>query len=110
MMNPVDFRIIVHLHVKPNCVKAFRELVNQLIDEMKREPNFANAFVLEDEEDPTKFILYETWIGTKEEFFTVQMGRSYRKRYEEKLPLLLSRPHESQFNWRLVRTEAALKS
>lgn len=104
-MSPVDFRVIVHLHVKPECIKTFRDLVNHLIDEMRGEPNFANAFVLEDEEDPTKFIFYETWVGTKDEFLKVQMSREYRKKYEKSLSELLSKPHESQYNWQLVRTE-----
>lgn len=49
-----------------------------------------------DPNDPTHFALYETWRDRKD-FETVQMKRSYRRKYEETLDRLLERTHTITF-------------
>ena len=60
---------------------------------MRREPTFVNTVLHRSAEDPGLFMLHETW-RDREDFFSVQMKRPYRARYEAQLPDLLRAPRE----------------
>ncbi len=101
------FGFFVYSQTKPGFEDEYHTKVNYVLDHMIDAPTFLNCFLLEDKEDPTKFALYETWSGTREEFLSVEMKQPYRRDYEDSLPRLLAKPREVQFNWRLLRAEEA---
>ncbi len=51
----------VHVHVKPECVEAFREASIQNARESLKEPGVIRFDVLQEKEDPTRFILVEIY-------------------------------------------------
>lgn len=104
LVSQEQFGFFVHIQVKPGSEEEFLIGLNQNLDKVREEPAFINCFILQDEQDPTKFVLYETWEGTREEFFNVQMKQPYRQPYEESLMRLLAKPREIQINWRILRS------
>lgn len=103
--NQEKFGFFVYIHTKPGREQEYLAKVTYVLDEMSNESTFINYFLLQDERDPTTFVIYETWGGTKEEFSNVQMKHLYRRDYEESLPRLLAEPREVQLNWRLLLAE-----
>jgi len=103
-MSQEQFGFFVHIQVKPGSEHEFLTGLNQNLDKVRVEPAFINCFILQDEEDPTKFVLYEIWEGTREDFFNVQMTQPYRQPYEESLTRLLAKPRDIQTNWRILRS------
>src|SRR5258708_8356516 len=79
------FVLLVRIPVKAGFENEYLSLINAVIDEMRYETSFVNAVVHRSTEDPTVFLLHETWLG-RDEFFTVQMNRSYLESYESRLP------------------------
>lgn len=75
---------------------------------MRHEPTFINTVLHRDPEDPTQFMLYETWVD-RDNFFQVQMKRDYRRVYEERLPQLLQKPRQIFF-WEPIRSDFAFFS
>ena len=97
------FGLFAYFQTKPGCQEEFRNNLYQVLDAMSKEPTFINFFLLQDEGDPTKFAIYETWID-RDNFLNVQMKRPYRQHYEEELPRLLVKPRETQTDWHLLRS------
>jgi quinol monooxygenase YgiN len=97
---------IVHYQMKPGYEEEWLDQGREVVEAMRTEPAFVNFFQLQDSTDPTRFVLYETWNCTKEDFLNVQMKRPYRQNYERILSALLATPREMQMNWRLVRSES----
>ena len=87
------FVLLVRIPVKAGFENEYLSLINAVIDEMRHETSFVNAVVHRSTEDPTVFLLHETWLG-RDEFFTVQMKRSYRESYEARLPQIMRAPRE----------------
>ena len=52
---------LVHVHVKPGSVEAFIEASRNNHENSVREPGNLRFDVLQDPEDPTRFILYEAY-------------------------------------------------
>ena len=96
-----EFAIIVSLHVKPGREAEFISLLMPVLDAMRHEPTFINAALHRDPEDPSRFMIYETW-ADPEELVQVQLKRDYRKAYEAQLPELLREPRHIQL-WRPLR-------
>lgn len=92
-MNQSPFVLLVTIHVRPGCEEEFLSFANRTNDAMRHEPTFVNTVLHRSAEDPTLFMLYETWVD-REDFFNVQMKRSYREAYEARLPALLRQPRE----------------
>lgn len=92
-MSEKPFVLLVTIHVKPGCEEEFLSIVNPVNDAMRLEPTFLNTVLHRSDDDPTLFMLHETWMD-REDFFRVQMKRPYRNAYEERLPALLRRPRE----------------
>jgi hypothetical protein len=47
-------------------------------------------------------VIYETWRGDEQDFAKNEMPRSYRRRYEEAVPKLLTKPREIEKDWKLL--------
>jgi len=53
--------VLVHVHVKPGCVDAFREASLENARNSIQEPGIARFDVLQDNDDPNRFILNEVY-------------------------------------------------
>ncbi|WP_095976341.1 antibiotic biosynthesis monooxygenase [Melittangium boletus] len=51
----------VHVHVKPEFVEAFREATLANASQSVKEPGIARFDVVQDTEDPTRFVLVEAY-------------------------------------------------
>lgn len=51
----------VHVHVKPDCVEAFRQATVENARHSVQEPGIARFDVLQQADDPTRFILVEVY-------------------------------------------------
>ena len=51
----------VHVHVKPECVAAFKEATIANARESIREPGIARFDFLQQQDDPTRFVLVEAY-------------------------------------------------
>ena len=51
----------VHVHVKPECVEAFREATLANARESVKEAGVARFDVLQQQDDPTRFVLVEAY-------------------------------------------------
>ena len=51
----------VHVHVKPDCVEAFRQATIENASNSVREPGIARFDVLQQHDDPTRFLLVEVY-------------------------------------------------
>ncbi|CAH2396156.1 putative quinol monooxygenase [Mesorhizobium escarrei] len=100
-----EFVVVVSNHVKPGHEAEYVELVTPVLDAMRHEKTFINTVLNRDPEDPTRFMLYETW-ADKADFLEVQMTREYRKTYEARLPEILRAPRVMQY-WEPIREDFA---
>ena len=92
-MNEDQFVLLATVPIKPGCEDEYLALVNDVNDKMRREPTFVNTVLHRSTDDPGLFMLHETW-RDQADFFSVQMKRPYRARYEARLPDLLRGPRE----------------
>jgi autoinducer 2-degrading protein len=55
--------LIVHVHVKvkPDCIEAFKEVTTRNATASIQEPGIARFDVMQNAEDPTKFVLIEAY-------------------------------------------------
>ncbi len=53
--------VLVHVHVKPDCVQDFREASLENARNSIQEPGIARFDVLQDNDDPNRFILNEVY-------------------------------------------------
>ena len=53
--------VLVHVHVKPDCIEAFREASLENARNSIKEPGIARFDVLQDNDDPNRFILNEVY-------------------------------------------------
>ncbi len=51
----------VHVHVKPDCVEAFKRATVENARNSVQEPGIARFDVLQQDDDPTRFILVEVY-------------------------------------------------
>jgi quinol monooxygenase YgiN len=51
----------VHVHVKPECVEAFREATLENASKSVQEPGVARFDVIQQSDDPTRFVLVEIY-------------------------------------------------
>jgi quinol monooxygenase YgiN len=51
----------VHVHVKPECVEAFKQATLANARESLREPGIARFDVVQQQDDPTRFVLVEVY-------------------------------------------------
>jgi len=74
----------VFLPVKPEARETFRKMLSEIGEHIAREPNFVSALIHEDMDDPDTIVLYETWVGGREDLLE-QLTRPYRQAYEKSL-------------------------
>ena len=86
------FGFFVHFEVKPGRDQEFRNVLDPLLDTMSTETRFVNYFLLQHEQVANRFTIYETWLGTPDEFSKTEMPRSYRQQYETAVQEVLARP------------------
>ena len=96
-----DVTFLVTIALKPGREEEFLRLLGPVLDAMRHEPTFVNAALHQDPEDPTRFMLYETW-ADRTDLVEVQMKRAYRSAYEARLPELLREPRRAEM-WRPLR-------
>jgi quinol monooxygenase YgiN len=101
---PVAFTVT--LHVKPGQEQRFLDLLTPVLDAMRHEATFINAVLHRDPEDPTRFMLYETWADL-DDVVEVQLKRGYRRAYHEALPDLL-RTERGIGVWQPMRADFAV--
>ena len=53
--------LCVYVHVKPEAVEAFREATRENARNSRQEPGVARFDVMEQADDPTRFMLYEVY-------------------------------------------------
>ena len=53
--------VLVHIHVKPECVEQFRALCTNNASHSIQEPGVARFDVLQQADDPTRFVLVEAY-------------------------------------------------
>ena len=53
--------VLVHVHVKTDCIEAFREASLENARNSIEEPGIARFDVLQDNDDPSRFILNEVY-------------------------------------------------
>jgi quinol monooxygenase YgiN len=96
----------VTLHVKPGREAEFLDLLTPVLDAMRHEPSFINAVLHRSPDDPTLFMLYETWADL-DELVQVQIPRGYRQAYIAALPDVL-RQERGVTIWQPMRDDFAL--
>ena len=92
-MSGEQFVLLATVPIRPGCEAEYMALVNDVNDQMRHEPTFVNTVLHRSADDHGLFMLHETW-RDREDFFSVQMHRPYRARYEARLPALLRAPRE----------------
>ena len=53
--------IHVHVHVKPECVEAFKQATLANARESRKEPGVARFDAVQQQDDPTRFVLVEVY-------------------------------------------------
>lgn len=53
--------VLVHVHVKPECVEAFQAATRENARQSLQEPGIARFDVLQQADDPTRFVLVEAY-------------------------------------------------
>ncbi len=90
-----DLVFYVKLHVKPECIEAWKHAVNEVIELMSEEDAFVTCYLHQDTQDTSLFTLYERWNESSVDAFVKNQMKPYRKDYDAKLPALLQRPREA---------------
>lgn len=74
--------IIVYFQLKSNSDKqAFLDILKPLFDTMSKEPNFVNAIVHENVDNPDEIVAYEIWNCSKETWLAEEDSKEYRQDY-----------------------------
>ena len=101
--NAVAFTI--ECRVKPGFEAEFLELLTPVLDAMRDEATFINSVLHRDPDDPTRFLIYETWADL-DDVVGVQIQRPYRTAYTQRLPEILSAERVIGI-WRPLRADFA---
>ena len=84
---------IIGFDVFPKERERFLNLLNGVLEAMRREANFHRAFLHSDPQNENRFLLYETW-ESHDDVLTVQLQRPYRNAWHAALPDLLNSPRD----------------
>lgn len=101
-----DVTVAVTLHARPGAEAELLRLLEPVLDAMRHEPTFVSAVLHRDPEDPTRFLLIETWTD-RDDLVEVQMKRPYRQAYEARLPELLRAPRRAEA-WQTLRSDVTV--
>ena len=103
--DPQTVTFVITLLLKPGCEQAFLDLLAPVLDAMRHEPTFIDAVLHRDPENPSRFMLYETWAGLQE-VVEVQVHRGYRDAFWAGLPELLAEDRRIEV-WKPIRGDFA---
>lgn len=53
--------LLVHVHVKPECIEQFKEITLENARNSVKEPGIARFDVIQQADDPTRFVLIEVY-------------------------------------------------
>lgn len=79
-----EIEILVEFTLKPGVIKDFEAILLPHLERVASEETCLLMAASRDENDETKYILYERWKDEKE-FWDVQMKRAYRIPYNENI-------------------------
>ena len=83
----------VQLHVKPEHIIEWKELLQGVLEKMSLEDTFVSCTLHQSLENEYLFTLYERWDEPSvDSFVSSQMSKEYRRLYEERLAELLESP------------------
>jgi len=82
--------VLVHVHVKPEAVDAFREASVENARNSVREPGIARFDVLQAQDDPTRFILVEVY--RQEEDIARHKETAHYKTWREAVEPMMAEP------------------
>ena len=105
LYEPANVSLVITVRVKPEHRQEFLDLLTPLLDAMRHEPSFIDTVLHNDSDDPTHFMLYETWADL-EDLVQVQAQRAYRKAFMDRLPALLAEERQVQV-WKPMRGDFA---
>src|SRR3954452_9909567 len=94
---------LIKFKVRPGQAPRFLELLEGVLDSMRSEPNFREAMLHRDPQEPERFMLYETW-ADHEDVLNVQIHKPYRRAYNDALPELLAEPRDITI-WEPMRSD-----
>jgi quinol monooxygenase YgiN len=95
MANGVTF--LVELEAKPETREMFERLLLDVLRNVSREKDFVLCHVHRSQDNPSLYVLHETWACTKDYFLEHYLNAPYKREYEEAVPMLLARPMAIQF-------------
>jgi len=95
---------MIQFDVKAGEIDRFHTLLGGVLDAMKHEPNFHEARLLADPENPLRWMLYETW-EDHQDVLEVQVHRPYRADWHAALEAILAAPRAISI-WTPVRYDA----
>lgn len=101
--SPGSVTYVIIFTVHPDKQDEFLGLLEPVLDAMRNEATFANAFLHRDPSSDYRYMLYETWTDEKD-VAEVQIHREYRQAFWLALPELLESPREIQ-TWQPVRSD-----
>lgn len=84
--------VLVHVHVKPECVAAFREASLENARASVLEPGIARFDILQHNDDPTRLILVEVY---RDEQATVQhKDTAHYKKWRDTVADMMAEPRQ----------------
>lgn len=86
------FVLIVHVHVKPECIDAFREATIDNASNSVREPGIARFDVIQQSDDPTRFMLIEVY--READAHNLHKETAHYKRWCEKVDGMMAEPRK----------------
>src|SRR5262245_42503249 len=103
---PVTY--VIKFCVLPEQRANFLQLLGTVLDAMRSESAFHEAVLHRDPTSEYRFMLYETW-ESHEEVLNVQLKRSYRDAWHERLPGLLACDRDIEI-WEPLRSDQSPRS
>jgi (4S)-4-hydroxy-5-phosphonooxypentane-2,3-dione isomerase len=85
--------VCVHVHVKPDQVDAFREATLANARESVREPGVARFDVLQETDDPTRFVLVEAY---REGGAAAHKETAHYQRWRDTVAPMMAEPRASR--------------
>jgi quinol monooxygenase YgiN len=87
--------LVVHVHVKvkPDCIDAFKEVTLANARESRKEPEIARFDVVQQSDDPTKFVLVEAYRSV--EATTAHKSTAHYAAWRDRMESLMAEPRFS---------------
>ena len=85
--------VLVHVHVKPDCLEAFRTASLENARNSIQEPGIARFDILQDNEDPNRFILNEVY--RTEDDPAAHKETAHYKKWRETVEDMMAEPRQA---------------